>query len=207
MNPIRLHLPVTMPSGGITLFKYKKSPKSPKAPLPTIDDDSLSVPEAGSNTEAAHLPIVHSGESLSSLATDASNLHIRETPGSGLGLFDSATATPIERARSPLFGFVRSREQSPERLDDEKYVSYLLSSFSKHSIVQTRVLNPSLATDHLNTFDPARVGGNTKMNAKSGHGGIFRRLQHARHTHPRPLENTCESPCLVNKKQPMQKQR
>jgi hypothetical protein len=110
-----------MPSGGIPLFKPKKSPKSPKAPLPQINDDSPPAPDVSRlNTEVVHLPTVQSGESLSSLASDVSTLHVRETPRLGLGLFDSATASPIERARSPLFGFVRSREHSPERLDVEQ---------------------------------------------------------------------------------------
>lgn len=107
-----------MPSGGIPLFKQKKSPKSPQTQISDSNLPVLEVPRL--NTEMAELPTVQSGGSLSSLISDISTLHVRETPGSGLGLFDSATASPIERARSPFFGFVRSREHLSESLDDER---------------------------------------------------------------------------------------
>lgn len=139
-----------MPSGGIPLFGKigKKSPRSPKAPLPAIDDlppipNSLglnvNIDSQSLNPGVPHstLPTTKSEDtlSISSLKTDlsAGTLHIRET-GEGLGgvggggalqLFaDSATSSPIDtgRARSPLVNFVRSRDQSPEPREGEQYV-------------------------------------------------------------------------------------
>lgn len=181
-------------------MKNKKSPKPPKISLPQIDDDNPSVPDAPRNTEVAHLPAVQSGESLSSLATDASTLHVRDTPGSGLGLFDPTTASPIERVRSPFFGFARSREHSPERLDPEQYViPFLTIPPFKHVLP----IAPLLGL--LNTFNPARVGGNITGSARSDPGEIFHPPQHTRHLHP--LANPRDSSYLVNKKQPTQTQR